>query len=259
MPPPALTRSSEARPASRAISDVASAIGVPARARILFCLLDGRARTSTELAVVAEVSPSTASMHLHRLEDARLVIARHQGKHHYYSLRGPEAAAMLERLSVLAGRTPDGFAPSTPDYLRSARTCYDHIAGSIGVALHDRFKTLGWLVDTTEGGDNPYDVSAYGIKGFATMGIDVTAARAQRRRFAYGCLDWSERRLHLGGALGAAFFTVARTRKWLLPNLDSRALRVTTLGRREIQSRFGISLAQLHDIAADTVLRQSAL
>ena len=189
MPAPALTRSSEARPDSRAISDVASAIGVPARARILFCLLDGRARTSTELAVVAEVSPSTASMHLHRLEDARLVMATRQGKHHYYSLRGPQAAAMLERLSVLAGRTPDGFVPATPDFLRAARSCYDHIAGSIGVALHDRFKALGWLMETTEGGDNPYDISAEGIKGFAAMGVDVTAARALRRRFAYGCLD----------------------------------------------------------------------
>ena len=242
MPAPALTRSSEARPDSRAISDVASAIGVVARARILFCLLDGRARTSTELAVIAEVSPSTASMHLHRLEDARLVIVTRQGKHHYYSLRGPEAAAILERLSVLAGRTLDNFVPSTPDFLRAARSCYDHIAGSIGVALHDRFRDLGWLMETTDGGDNPYGVSAEGIKGFAAMGVDVTAARALRRRFAYGCLDWSERRLHLGGALGAAFFTVARTRKWVLPNLDSRALRVTTLGRREIQSRFRISL-----------------
>ena len=242
MPHPALTRSTQDRSGSAAISDVASAIGVPARARILFCLLDGRARTSTELAVVAEVSPSTASMHLHRLEDARLVIAARQGKHHYYSLRGPEAAAMLERLSVLAGRPPEGFIPSTPEYLRAARSCYGHIAGSIGVALHDRFKALGWLVETTDGGDNPYDVSVEGIKGFAAMGVDVIAARALRRRFAYGCLDWSERRLHLGGALGAAFFNVARTRKWLRPNLDSRALSLTALGRREIQSRFGIAL-----------------
>jgi len=126
--------------------------------------------------------------------------------------------------------------------LRPARSCYDHIAGSVGVALLDRFKVLKWLVKTTEGGDSPYDISAEGIKGFATVGVDVTAARALRRRFAYGCLDWSERRLHLGGALGAAFYTAARTRKWLRPNLDSRALSITPLGRREIQSRFGISL-----------------
>jgi DNA-binding transcriptional ArsR family regulator len=225
-----------------AVAHVASAIGEPARARILFCLLDGRARTSTELAAVAELSPSTVSMHLRRLEVARLVNALRQGKHRYYSLGGTDVAAMLERLSVLAGGARNGFMPTTPQHLRTARSCYDHMAGSIGVALHDRFKALGWLIASQDPGESPYDVSAAGAKGFGALGVDLAAARAMRRRFACGCLDWSERRLHLGGALGAALFTVARSRKWVRPNLDSRALRITDFGRREILGRLGIAV-----------------
>jgi len=227
----------ESQTAEPAISEVASAIGEPARARMLFCLLDGRARTSTELAAVADVGASTASMHLRRLELARLVRALRQGKHRYYSLRGSQVADMLERLSVLAERGRDDFAPSTPEHLRSARSCYDHIAGAVGVALHDRFKALGWIIDAANKGDNDYEVSAEGTRAFNALGVDVGAARAQKRRFACGCLDWSERRLHLSGALGAAFFAQARTRKWVLPYLDTRALRVTDLGRREFLGR----------------------
>src|SRR5688572_5317168 len=124
---------------------IAAAIGEPARARMLYCLMDGHARTSTELAVVAEVSPSTASVHLHRLEAQRLVTVVVQGKHRYYSLEGAGVAAALEALSVLAGGAPHRFVPTTPSRLRTARTCYDHIAGTVGVSLHDRFKALGWL------------------------------------------------------------------------------------------------------------------
>ncbi len=126
-------------------SGIAAAIGEPARARILYCLMDGRARTSTELAVVAEVSPSTASAHLSRLKTADLVEVLVQGKHRYYSLQGPDVAHLLEGLSVLAGARRDKFVPTTPSRLCAARTCYDHMAGSVAVALHDRFKALGWL------------------------------------------------------------------------------------------------------------------
>src|SRR5271170_2725348 len=126
-------------------SGIAAAIGEPARARILYSLMDGRARTSTELAVVAEVSPSTASAHLNRLKAADLVRVLVQGKHRYYSLQGPDVAHLLEGLSILAGAVREKFVPTTPSRLWAARTCYDHMAGSVAVALHDRFKSLGWL------------------------------------------------------------------------------------------------------------------
>jgi len=212
-------------------------IGEPARARMLYCLMDNHARTSTELAVVAEVSPSTASVHLHRLEAERLVAVQAQGKHRYYRLAGAEVASVLEGLSVLAGGSRNRFVPNTPHTLRAARTCYDHLAGALGVLLHDRLKTLE-CVAPADGGS--YEVTPKGSKLFAGLGIDVEAARNSRRRFAFGCLDWSERRSHLGGAMGAALLKVALTRKWVRQELDSRALSVTRQGEREIQTRFGV-------------------
>jgi DNA-binding transcriptional ArsR family regulator len=224
-----------------AASRIAAAIGEPARARMLYCLFDGRARTSTELAVVAEVSPSTASAHLHRLQALKLVKVFAQGRHRYYSLEGRRVAAALEALSVLAGSPRHAFVPSAPSPLRAARTCYDHIAGTLGVGLHDRFRSLGWL-SAPSPRSNAYELSAGGAKALAGVGIDVEAARALRRRFAYACLDWSERRPHLGGALAASLLKMALKRKWVVQDLDSRALEITRLGRRELTSRFGLQL-----------------
>src|ERR1700722_13381521 len=126
-----------ANDADGAVSRIAAAIGERARARMLYCLVDGRARTSTELAMVAQVTPSTASVHLQRLKMQRLVKVVAQGKHRYYSLESANVAAALEALSVLAGGEREAFVPNAPNRLRAARTCYDHIAGALGVALHD--------------------------------------------------------------------------------------------------------------------------
>jgi DNA-binding transcriptional ArsR family regulator len=223
-----------------AVSRIAAAIGEPARVRILYCLLDGHARTSTELAVVGEVSASTASAHLSRLKEERLVRVFVQGKHRYYSLDGPNVANALEGLSILAGGTIDKFVPNTPNQLRAARTCYDHIAGTLGVQLHDRFKDRGWLAANPVSRDDAYDLTAAGAKVVEALGADVGQARSQRRRFAYACLDWSERKPHIGGALGAVLLKVALKRKWLVQDLDSRALSVTSRGRREMSNHFGV-------------------
>jgi len=225
--------------ADAALARIAAAIGEPGRARMLLSLIDGHARTSTELAIVAEVSPSTASVHLNRLKTERLVKVLVQGKHRYYSLEGPDVARALEGLSVLAGSSPAKFVPNTPSRLRAARTCYDHMAGTLAVTLHDRFQMLGWLSVST--GD-ACDLTPEGSKAFEELGMDVAAARTLRRRLAYACLDWSERRPHLGGALGAELFRVALSRKWVSQDLDSRALEVTSLGRREMSAKFGVQL-----------------
>ncbi len=203
---------------------------------MLYCLMDGHARTSTELAIVAEVSPSTASVHLNRLKTEHLVKVLVQGKHRYYSLEGPDVASALEGLSVLAGGSRSKFVPNTPNRLRAARTCYDHIAGTVGIALHDRFQALRWL-------SAGYDLTQNGTKAFEALGIDIEATRTLRRRFACACLDWSERRPHVGGALGAALLRVALKRKWVIQDLDSRALGVTGLGRREMLTRFGLTIS----------------
>jgi len=155
-----------------------------------------------------------------------------QGKHRYYSLPGPDVARVLEGLSVLAGDSRPRFVPHTPNRLRNARTCYDHIAGTLGVALHDRLESAGWL--------SGYDLTPAGSKAFEALGIDVAETRRLHRRFAFACLDWSERRSHLGGALGAALLKLALKKRWVTQELDSRALDVTSLGRREMRARFGL-------------------
>ena len=214
---------------------IAGAIGEPARARMLFCLMDGHARTSTELAIVADVATSTASAHLNRLKAEHLVKVITQGKHRFYSLGGPKVARVLEGLSVLVDQPRPKFIPNTPTRLRAARVCYDHIAGHLGVLLHDRFNQLRWLNDS-------YDLTLAGVKAVEALGIDVEETRKLRRRFAYSCLDWSERRPHIGGALGAALLKLAIKKKWVTQDFDSRAISVTNTGRREMFARFGVEL-----------------
>jgi DNA-binding transcriptional ArsR family regulator len=227
-------------PPDVAVSTVAAAIGDRARARILMSLMDGRARTATELGIVAEVGASTTSVHLQRLATAGLVSMRRQGKHRYYTLSGTEVAMLLEGLSALPGASRPPPVCRAPQRLRAARTCYDHIAGVVGVALRERLSALGWLTTHASGSDETYQLSSSGVSAFTALGVDLEGARRARRRFAYGCLDWTERRYHLGGSLGAAFLQLARKRGWVVPDLDSRALRVTDLGRRQMLGRLGI-------------------
>lgn len=230
------------RRTDRHAARAAAAIGEPARASMLYCLLDGRARTSTELALVAGVSPSTASVHLHKLEAEHLTKVLVQGKHRYYSLDGPEVADVLEALSVFAGATRGAFVPNTPDHLRAARTCYDHMAGQLGVAVHDRLTELGWIAPAAGAAADAYDVSGKGARAFASLGINVDAARGLRRRFAFACLDWSERRSHVGGAIGVALLDLALARRWVTRDRHSRALLITALGQRELAKELGVRL-----------------
>ena len=225
-----------------AASKIAAAIGEPARARMLYSLMDGHARTSTELAAVAEVSSSTASVHLGRLKQERLVSVQVQGKHHYYGLAGRDVAKVLEGLNVLAGSGHNGLQHRTPSRLRAARTCYDHLAGAVGVLLHDRMHALGWLRADAAEDESDYEVTLTGARALESLGIDGEATRALRRRFVYGCLDWSERRPHLGGALAAALLKAVLKRRWVAQEPDCRAIEVTRIGRRELSARFGIEI-----------------
>jgi DNA-binding transcriptional ArsR family regulator len=219
---------------------IAAAIGEPARARMLYSLSDGRARTATELAAIAGVTPSTASVHLRQLKEHGLAAAVAQGKHRYYTLGGPHVAAALEALSVVAGTPHEPFTSAAPAPLRAARTCYDHLAGAIGVSLHDRLMAERWLIAGVE--PSAYDVTPAGAAAMEALGIDVDALRRQRRRFAFACLDWSERRSHLGGALAAALLDAALDRRWVTREPGSRSVTVTPAGRREMQRRFGLAL-----------------
>ena len=228
--------------ADDAASTIAAAIGEPARARMLFCLVDGRARTATELAMVADVSPSTASAHLTRLKNEHLVKVHAQGKHRYYSLESVAIAQLLEQLTVVAGGSRTAFAPTTPIHLRAARSCYDHIAGSLGVALHDRLAVMGWFTMETEAARADYQLTSKGYQALTDLGVNVETVRTSRRRLAFGCVDWSERRPHLGGALGAELLRLALVRKWVVRDGESRGLHVTAIGRRAMGALFGLRL-----------------
>jgi DNA-binding transcriptional ArsR family regulator len=216
---------------------IAGAIAEPARARMLCALLDGRARTATELASLTDLSASTTSTHLSRLTEQQLLECVPQGRHRYYALAAPEVGAALESLLVVAGRAAKPPTPRTPPSLREARTCYDHLAGTLAVQLHDSLLARGWL--RRRGRD--YDVAGGGEQALAQWGIDVAALHTQRRRFACACLDWSERRPHLGGALGAALLETALRRRWLNQDLEGRGVRVAPKGRREWLEPLGIS------------------
>jgi len=162
------------------------------------------------------------------------VVALHQD-----ALRALDERAALERrlepLNLLGELTLKPF--ESP--FAAARTCYDHIAGTLGVELHDRLVALEWIRATGRNRTD-YDLTKAGIDALERAGVDVTAVQARRRRFAFACLDWSERRPHLGGALGAALLDLALARRWVEQDLDSRSLEVTLRGRREMRARFGL-------------------
>ncbi len=224
-----------------AVARVASAIGEPPRARMLISLLDGRARTSTELAVIADVSPATASAHLNRLKAENLVAMHAQGKHRYYVLKSVQVARALEGISVVAGAPRARFEPSTPVPYRMARSCYDHLAGTVAVQLLERFRALRWL-RSNSAGTTGLELMQEGAAGLAALGVDLDSVRGTRRKFAYACLDWSERRMHLAGALGFALLTTLIDKHWMEPELDSRAVRITSLGRKELKQRLQIQI-----------------
>lgn len=225
------------------LSAVAGAIADPARARMLCSLLDGRARTATELAAVADIGASSASSHFQRLREQGLVEMAVQGKHRYYRLSGSDVANALEALLVVAGVTRTPFKPNTPTALREARTCYDHMAGTLAVQVHDAMLAKQWLA----AGAKDYELTAAGEAAMGQLGIDVESTRMRRRRFACACLDWSERRSHLGGALGAALLLALTERAWVAKDLDSRALRIPLKGAKSMSAFFGLASMSVLD------------
>lgn len=213
---------------------IAAVIGDPARANMLAALMAGQALTAGELAGEAGVTPQTASGHLARLVDAGLLLVEVQGRHRYYRIAGPEVAEALETLLVLAERTGRTRVRPGPrdEALRAARRCYDHLAGSAGVALYDALVARGDLALARDG----LAPSAAGRARFAAFGIDMGDLEGRRRPLCRACLDWSERRPHLAGALGAALLQAFLSRGWLKPDAKSRAMVFSPGGRAAFEA-----------------------
>jgi len=226
---------------------VAALIGDATRANILAALLDGRALTASELAYFAHVSPQTASGHLAKLVDGKLLTVLRQGRNRYYRLATLLVAQMLEGIMAVASEGPQRHRPvsKADDAMRLARTCYDHFAGKLGVGLADNLIERGYLVLTPEAGE----VTEEGAAFLSDFGVDLAALRVKRRTLCRPCLDWTERRLHLGGTVGAALARRCFDLGWLAPLRDSRALTITPAGRRGLADVFDLALDEAPPIA----------
>jgi len=220
------------------IAEVASLVGDPGRANMLSALLDGRALTATELAYRAGVAPATASGHLAKLAAGRLVSVVAQGRHRYFRLASPDVARMLDGIMVVAAEfAPERRAtPRVDPALREARTCYDHLAGRLGVALADALVEEGSIVLSDEAGE----VTEAGRDSLARFGLPGERIGRTRRLFCRPCLDWSARRPHLAGVLSAARCARCEELGWISRSRDSRAVAVTAEGRRGFAERFRI-------------------
>jgi DNA-binding transcriptional ArsR family regulator len=222
------------------LAEVAALVGNPARANVLMALLDGRALTATELAYATGVAPQTASGHLAKLTEGRLLALTKQGRHCYYRLASPLIGRMLESIMAVAADGPPRYQPRWRggDALRIARTCYDHLAGRLGVALADALVERDHVALSEDGGI----VTPAGAEFFFRFGIDLRGRSPSRRPFCRPCLDWSERRTHLAGAVGAALATRCFDLDWIARIRDTRAVLVTPNGRSGFAETFGITL-----------------
>jgi len=221
------------------IAEIAALVGDPARANMLSALMDGRALNAGDLAFAAHVSPQTASAHLAKLVAARLLAGRKQGRNRYFRLASPEVARMLEEIMAVAVARAPRYRPAwmRDEALRSARTCYDHLAGRLGVALAKTLADRRHVLLDEDGGE----VTEEGARFFDEFGLDL-AATGRRRRFCRPCVDWSERRPHLGGTVGAALARRCFALGWLERLKDSRAVAITSSGRAGLLAHFNVEI-----------------
>jgi DNA-binding transcriptional ArsR family regulator len=222
------------------IAEVASLIGDAARANMLSALMGGQALTAGELARHAGVSAQTTSGHLGKLTEAQLIAVEKQGRHRYYRLASPDVAHAIHALMAVAASGPKRYHPIGPrdEAMRLARTCYDHIAGRLAIALADALMGKGYVLLA----DGAGLVTEEGQRFFCDFGIDLDEATRSKRPLCKTCLDWSERRPHLAGRLGAALLDRALALNWVSRTAESRALRITRAGEVGFSGTFGLPL-----------------
>jgi len=225
------------------ISPVAALMADPARASMLAALLAGRPLAAGELSHVAGITPATASAHLAKLLDGGLVTVTREGRHRYYRLSGHEVAHAIEVIAEISPVRPVRSLRQSREAqaLAEARTCYDHLAGRAGVTLFGTFIKEKIISGDGVGRDAAYEVTAEGTERLAGFGIDVAEVRRARRRFAGACLDWTQRRPHLNGALGAAVTARLVELGWIERGPSRRAVRITDEGQEGLAAAFGWS------------------
>jgi DNA-binding transcriptional ArsR family regulator len=214
------------------LAEVAGLLGEPTRTRILTALLGGCAFTGKELAYFAGVTAPTASSHLTRLVAGELLVMEKQGRCHYYRLKSADVARAIEGLMTVAAAPPTGWPPGhrVEPALREARMCYDHMAGRLGVSLCDMMLRRDYIVLVDDGGE----VTDAGARFLTGLGVDLEQARGAKRRYCRSCIDWTERRPHISGAVGASLAEAFLERKWVSRIPDSRVLTVTVDGRKKL-------------------------
>lgn len=219
------------------IAAIGALVGDPSRAAMLQAMLGGQALPASELARLARIRAQTASGHLARLLEGGLVTCRREGRHRYYQIATPEVAEVLEQLALVARAAPIRSLRES-DAARSladARTCYDHLAGRLGVHLADRLLAAGWLAEV----DGQWTLTAEGMRRLTGWGMELPRSTGGRRVFIRQCLDWSERRPHLAGALGAAIMGRCLEIGWLTRLPGTRAVHLTATGRKGFLEVFG--------------------
>jgi DNA-binding transcriptional ArsR family regulator len=219
--------------------DIAGLIGEPARAKMLWNLLDGRAYTASELAMAADISGTSASNHLTKLLSADLLKVEKQGRHRYFSFAKPEIAYVVESLASLSGQSSKKMMKDdTPQGIKYCRSCYDHLAGYVGVQITEALEKKKAIRKY----DNAYLITNAGWQLLTEFDIDKNEMMNNRRAITRQCLDWSERRPHIAGQLGATLLNHMLERNWFKKVRFSRELIITSKGRREMQKFLGVEV-----------------
>jgi DNA-binding transcriptional ArsR family regulator len=224
------------------IAEVAALVGDPARATMLSALLDGRALTASELAVAARITPQTASTHLAKLTQASVLSAVRSGRHRYFRLASPAVADMIDGIVAVALAKRPRYRPLSPEAraLGAARICYGHLAGRLGVDLTDALVARDYLVL----GDEVAEITRAGARFLTRFGIELPTRRSTRRQFTRLCLDWTERRSHLAGAVGVEITRRYLDLGWIARVPRTQAVVVTPVGRRGLRETFGVDASE---------------
>ncbi|MDA2184800.1 helix-turn-helix domain-containing protein [Bacillus cereus] len=222
------------------VAMIATLVSETSRAAILTVLLDGRFHPASELAYMAGIKPQTASFHLTKMVDANVVTVEKQGRHRYYGIRDQEVAQVMESfLSIAPPIEIKSLKQASEDKaMRFARTCYDHLAGNLGVQLTDSLIKIGVIYEEKDG----FTVTEKGESFFTTFQIDLEKVRKKRRSFTHKCLDWSERRHHLAGALGNALLERLLELNWVQRLPKTRAIKITAGGEKGLKETFSFDI-----------------